>query len=176
MLGLTDVFKWSEVEQWLQRLHKILGGAVADWQFFVDLKMDGLALNVTYEAGLLSQAVTRGDGQVGEDVTANAKTISNLPLKLPANSQWLDPQQPLEIRGEVLIYKQEFERLNERQLAAGKSPYANARNLAAGTMRLLDTQVTAERRLIFRAYEILGPTLAELAGHLSVLRRAPAFS
>ena len=156
MLGLKDVFSWPEVEQWQSRLAKI-EAAVSECQYFVDLKMDGLALSVTYENGFLSQAVTRGDGDVGEDVTANAKTICNLPLRLPQTKEVAAYGRRLDIRGEVLIYKKDFVALNAANQKAGKPLYANARNLAAGTMRLLDTETTARRRLHFRAYEILGP-------------------
>lgn len=153
MLGLTDVSNWEEVLEWMGRLRK-LAPSMDTWHYFVDIKMDGLALNVVYEKGLFKQAITRGDGQVGEDVTSNARTISNLPLKLPKGSvAW--PNR-LDIRGEVIIYKQAFEDINRANQQAGRPLYANARNLAAGAMRLLDPKITATRQLVFRGYEILG--------------------
>ena len=120
-------------------------------------KWDGLALAVIYEAGVFVQAVSRGDGFVGEDVTTNAKTIRNLPLKLqPPAALAKQLTGRLEIRGEVVIYKEDFRLINEAAEAAGLPAYANARNLAAGTMRQLDPQLVATRRLAFKAYDILG--------------------
>lgn len=116
-------------------------------------KYDGLSCELRYEAGLLIQAVTRGDGEEGEDVTAQVKTIRSVPLRLAS---------PLtcEVRGEVLMAKKDFERLNERQRAAGEKEYANPRNAAAGSLRQLDPKITASRRLSFYAY-----VLVDAAGH-----------
>ena len=160
MLSLSDCFSLSEVRQWHQRLLKLAEAwpnkSAQQWSYFVDVKMDGLALSVIYEQGLFVRAVTRGDGQVGEDVTANAKTIRNLPLKLPELSQRAAAHDRLEVRGEVILYKRDFEKINRRNQKAGEPLYANARNLAAGIMRRLDSRLVSDFQLAFRAYDILG--------------------
>ena len=152
MPSLQDVFTQDEVKQWNERLEKWLD--VKKWSYFIDIKMDGLALSVHYVDGKFQRAITRGDGKVGEDVTYNAKTISNLPLVLPATPKGLTRGE-LIIRGEVLLYSTEFERINREKQKQGKAPYANARNLASGSLRQLDVNVTAQRRLVFRAYDIV---------------------
>ena len=151
MLSINHAFDWDEVAAWDGRLRERVDGRPID--YFVDFKMDGLALSVRYRRGRLETALTRGDGRIGEDVTANAKTIKNLPLKLPASSVGSQPN--LEVRGEVVIYKQRFEQFNRRQAEAGQA-YANPRNLAAGTMRQLDPQIAGQRPLVFLAYDLLG--------------------
>lgn len=156
VLSLNDVFSFEEVVKWQARLKK-LAPTVKDWHYFVDIKMDGLALVLIYEDGLFKQAITRGDGRIGEDVTVNAKTIRNLPLKLPqirAVNKYTKGR--LEIRGEVLLYKEDFKKINQKNLKAGLTTYANARNLAAGTMRQLDSKLVFQRQLAFRAYDIVG--------------------
>ena len=161
MLSLSDCFSLAEVRQWHQRLLKLAevwpDKNLQQWSYFVDIKMDGLALSVIYEQGLFVRAVTRGDGQVGEDVTANAKTIRNLPLKLPELSQRAPGAHGrLEVRGEVILYKRDFEKINRRNLKVSEPLYANARNLAAGIMRRLDSRLVSDFQLAFRAYDIVG--------------------
>lgn len=162
MLSLNDVFSFEGVLKWQTRLEKLVvseGTAVAHpkaWQYFVDVKMDGLALAVIYEEGIFKQAVTRGNGKIGEDVSVNARTIRNIPLKLPASSKKKYRQGRLEIRGEVILYKQDFKKINLENSRKGQNAYANARNLAAGTMRQLDSKLVARRNLVFRAYDIIG--------------------
>jgi DNA ligase (NAD+) len=154
MLSLNDVFDRHEVEEWVKRMDKLLPGS--QHEFFVDIKMDGLACAVIYEDGLLVQAVTRGDSFIGEDVTANVRTIRNVPLTLRRTKgfeKFLDGR--TEIRGEIIIPKQEFETLNERRRENGEVPYANPRNLAAGTIRQLDPKLVAGRPLQFRGYGML---------------------
>lgn len=154
MLSLNDVFDRVEVEAWVKRMDKLLPGR--EHEFFADIKMDGLACALTYQDGLLVQAVTRGDSYVGEDVTSNVRTIKNVPLRLRENNafkQFLSGK--TEIRGEIVMLKKEFNALNERQEAAGKPLFANPRNLAAGTIRQLDPKLVAERPLSFHAYDIL---------------------
>ncbi len=117
-------------------------------EYAAELKFDGLALNLRYEHGVLVQAATRGDGEVGEDVTPNVRTIRAIPLRLQ-----LDPAPPvLEVRGEVFLRRADFERLNERQRAAGEKIYVNPRNAASGFLRQLDPGITAQRPLSFYAY------------------------
>lgn len=154
MLSLNDVFDRSEVEAWVARMEKILPGK--KHEYFADLKMDGLACALIYIDGLFSQAVTRGDSYVGEDVTANVRTIKNVPLRLRACSGYENLLQGrTEIRGEIIMLKDDFEKLNRRQLVEGKPVYANPRNLAAGTIRQLDPKLVAARPLSFRGYDVL---------------------
>jgi DNA ligase (NAD+) len=143
-----------EVEAWVQRMDKLLPGATHE--FFCDIKMDGLACALIYQDGLLVQAVTRGDGRVGEDVTGNIRTIPNVPLRLRDTKQYATfLRGRTEIRGEVIMLKKDFEALNVRREAEGLPLFKNPRNLAAGTIRQLDPQLVAERPLRFRAYELL---------------------
>ena len=168
MLSLQDAFVWTEVEQWQQRLSKLQ--PQKSWQYFVDIKMDGLALALIYEDGLFQQALTRGDGYFGEDVTANAKAIRNLPLRLPQTAKTASLLQGrLEVRGEVILYQKDFEKINQANAKTGKPTYANARNLAAGTMRQLDPKLVYQRGLVFKAYELVDHQLAKLDQVFKVL-------
>ncbi len=154
MLSLNDVFSREEIDAWLARLKKSLPGARFD--FFLDIKMDGLACALIYHDGVLQRAVTRGDGFVGEDVTANIRTLESIPLKLRQTAdttKFLDGT--TEIRGEIVMYKQDFKRLNEERAKAGMPLFANPRNTAAGTIRQLDPALVASRPLHFRAYDLL---------------------
>ena len=154
MLSLNDVFDETEVEAWVKRMDKLLPGT--RHEFFADIKMDGLACALTYQDGLLVQAVTRGDSFVGEDVTANVRTIKNIPLRLHGQKgfeQFLVGR--TEIRGEIVMLKKDFAALNESQKRAGKPEFANPRNLAAGTIRQLDPKLVASRPLTFVAYDLL---------------------
>lgn len=161
MLSLNDVFDRSEVEAWVVRMDKQLPGS--RHEFFADIKMDGLACALIYQDGVLTQAVTRGDSFVGEDVTSNVRTIKNVPLRLREEEgfeQFLSGR--TEIRGEIVMLKKDFEALNERQRAAMKPEFANPRNLAAGTIRQLDPKLVAERPLSFRAYDVLRSEAADV--------------
>ncbi len=154
MLSLSDVFDENEVKVWAKRMVKLSN--VSNLEFFVDIKMDGLACSLIYEDGQFIQAVTRGDGTVGEDVTSNVKTIVSVPLRLRSVKgleSYLSGR--TEIRGEIVLYKSEFEKLNEQRHKDGLSTYANPRNLAAGTIRQLDPKLVAGRPLVFRAYDLL---------------------
>lgn len=153
MLSLNDVFNEAELQAWGARISKLVPSHHP--QFFVDLKMDGLACALVYQDGLLQRAVTRGDGFVGEDVTANVKTIESVPLRLRNTSQYevfLDGR--TEVRGEIMMFKADFAALNEQQAKDGKSLYANPRNTAAGTIRQLNPALVAKRTLHFRAYDV----------------------
>ena len=161
MLSLNDVFDRDEVEAWVTRVDKILPGR--RHEYFADIKMDGLACALIYQDGVLVQAVTRGDSFVGEDVTANVRTIMNVPLRLrkdKAYAQFLIGR--TEIRGEIVMLKSEFEKLNERRRAIGEPEFANPRNLAAGTIRQLNPKLVAERPLHFRAYDLLRDAPADV--------------
>ena len=154
MISLSDVFSESEIRDWVARNYKLVPNG-AEFTFFTDIKMDGLAMSLHYENGIFKQAVTRGDGLVGEDVTMNVKTIQNIPLKLNLDN----PPEHLEVRGEVIIFKQDFEKLNQMQAKLGEKPFANPRNLAAGTIRQLDPRIAASRPLRFMAYDLVAPDL-----------------
>ena len=154
MISLADVFSESEIRDWVARNYKLVDQGT-EFTFFTDIKMDGLAMSLHYENGIFKQAVTRGDGLVGEDVTMNVKTIQNIPLKLNLNN----PPEHLEVRGEVIIFKQDFEKLNQMQTKLGEKPFANPRNLAAGTIRQLDPRIAASRPLRFMAYDLVTPDL-----------------
>ena len=154
MISLADVFSESEIRDWVARNYKLVPNG-AEFTFFTDIKMDGLAMSLHYGNGIFKQAVTRGDGLVGEDVTMNVKTIQNIPLKLNLDN----PPEHLEVRGEVIIFKQDFEKLNQMQAKLGEKPFANPRNLAAGTIRQLDPRIAASRPLRFMAYDLVTPDL-----------------
>lgn len=154
MLSLNDVFDRSDVEAWVGRMDKLLPGT--KHEFFADIKMDGLACALVYEDGIFVRAVTRGDSFVGEDVTANVRTIKNVPLSLrkaDGFEQFLSGR--TEIRGEIVMLKKDFTALNKAREAAGEPAFANPRNLAAGTIRQLDPKLVAARPLHFRAYDLL---------------------
>jgi DNA ligase (NAD+) len=154
MLSLNDVFNREELNAWLLRLKKLQPDLIVE--LFVDNKLDGLAMAIQYENGIFKRAVTRGDGRIGEDVTANVRTIESVPYKLRPSATYPYLHKGItEIRGEVLIYKDDFEALNEDRKKAGQPIYANPRNLAAGSIRQLDPKLTATRKLRFRAWDIL---------------------
>lgn len=155
MLSLNDVFDEAEVVAWRDRIIKLLPKN-SKLEFFADVKMDGLACALVYQDGLLVQGITRGDGFVGEDVTSNIRTIESVPLGLrtdPKYSKFLSGR--TEIRGEIVLYKADFDKLNELRAKQGLPLFANPRNTAAGTIRQLDPQLVAERNLHFRAYDLL---------------------
>ena len=151
MISLADVFSEEEIKDWISRNEKLIPGGKIE-EFFTDIKMDGLACALKYKDGLFSQAVTRGDGLVGEDVTMNVKTIQNIPLKIKEKGD-------VEVRGEIILFKKDFEEINEKQRKAGEKEFANPRNLAAGTIRQLDPKIAAKRNLKFMAYDLVSPNL-----------------
>ena len=148
---------------------KVQGGLLVDAQieYIVELKIDGLAINLTYENGRLVSGVTRGDGTQGEDVTSNIRTIKAVPLALRADGVTIPPV--LEVRGEVYMPKREFERLNSERMEAGEALLANPRNAAAGSLRQLDPKITAQRALDVFLYGIGVYTGIELTTHREML-------
>ena len=162
-LSLEDAFSVEEVREFEARVKKL---TTAKLEYVTELKIDGLQMVLTYRNGLLTTAATRGDGEVGEDVTHNVRTIRDIPLKLakPLN---------LVVSGEVYITKKDFARINAAQEKSGGQIYANPRNLAAGTVRQLDPKITAERNLRSFVYDLEGDiapkTQAEMLGGLSEL-------
>lgn len=154
MISLQDVFNREELEAWVKRMDKLLPGT--KHEFICDIKMDGLACALIYEDGALVQAVTRGDSQVGEDVTMNVRTIENVPLRLRENQKFSHLLRGrTEIRGEIVMYKGDFAKLNDARTASGLPLFKNPRNLAAGTIRQLDPRLVSERPLHFVGYDIL---------------------
>ena len=154
MISLSDVFDRSEVEAWIKRMERAL--PTVGNEFLCDIKMDGLACSLIYEDGVLVQAVTRGDSRVGEDVTANVRTIENVPLALRRNQKFIHfLQGRTEIRGEIVMFKEQFDQLNEQRAKLGLPLFKNPRNLAAGTIRQLDPKLVAERPLNFIGYDII---------------------
>ncbi len=154
MLSLNDAFDQAELEAWAARITKLAPDSKIE--YFVDLKMDGFACALVYEDGLLSRAVTRGDGFIGEDVTVNVRTLDSVPLRLHKHKgyeKFLIGR--TEIRGEIVMYKKDFEKLNKNRQAQGLPLFANPRNTAAGTIRQLDPKLVAQRPLHFRAYDVL---------------------
>jgi len=161
MISLNDVFDRGEVEAWVQRMDKLLPGS--KHEFFCDIKKDGLACALVYQNGMLVQAVTRGDGRVGEDVTMNVRTIQNVPLRLHESKRYASILRGrTEIRGEIVMYKKDFEALNKAREAAELPVFKNPRNLAAGTIRQLDPKLVAERPLRFIGYDLLRDDPAEV--------------
>lgn len=161
MLSLNDVFSREDVEAWVVRMDKLMPGQ--KHEFFADIKMDGLACAVVYQDGIFQQAITRGDGLVGEDVTENVRTIASVPLRLRTEKgleHFLRGR--VEIRGEIVIYKDDFEKLNQQRATAGEPLYANPRNLAAGSIRQLDPRLAAARPLRFRAYDLIREDASEV--------------
>lgn len=158
MISLADVFSEEEIKEWNERNLKLLTPADrAKVTYFTDIKMDGLACSLHYKNGVLEKAVTRGDGLVGEDVTMNVRTIENVPLKLRGENI----PEIVEVRGEIVIFKKDFDELNEKQKKMGDKPFANPRNLAAGSIRQLDPKIAASRPLKFMAYDLVEPDLAK---------------
>lgn len=143
MWSLEDVFDKNELSDWIERAKKI----ESNISFYCEPKFDGASLNLIYENKKLKLAITRGDGTIGEDVTNNILTIHSIPLMI-------DYDGLIEIRGEIVIKKDDFEKLNEERLAAGEPLFANPRNAAAGSLRQLDPKITAKRRLFFYPWGI----------------------
>ena len=163
MISLSDVFNREEIEAWVGRMDKLLPGSRGQHEFICDIKMDGLACALVYEDGILIQAVTRGDSRVGEDVTMNVRTIENVPLGLRENQKYAHMLRGrTEIRGEIVMYKQDFAMLNQVREQAGQPLFKNPRNLAAGTIRQLDPRLVAERPLHFVGYDILRDNSADV--------------
>ncbi|WP_367104592.1 NAD-dependent DNA ligase LigA [uncultured Psychrobacter sp.] len=150
MLSLGNVFEYDDLREFMRRVNDRLSDAQQNPEYEMELKLDGLAVSLKYERGQLVQAVTRGDGRVGEDITQNTKTIRNLPLYL-TDAKDLSL---LEVRGEVLMPKAGFERLNRLAEENGEKVFANPRNAAAGSLRQLDPAVAASRPLAFYAYSV----------------------
>ena len=146
MLSIGNAFDDDEVRAFDKRMREGLG--VEAVEYAAEPKFDGLAVSLRYRDGAFTQGATRGDGTTGEDVTLNLRTVRSVPLRISVNA-------PLEVRGEVLMYRKDFDRLNQRQREAGQREYVNPRNAAAGAVRQLDSRITASRPLRFLAYALI---------------------
>lgn len=153
MLSLNDVFDQQELEAWEKRVQKLVPDAKLE--YFVDIKMDGLACALVYEDGVLQLGLTRGNGMVGEDITANVRTLESVPLRLRKTKD-TEPflKGRTEVRGEIVMYKKDFAALNKAREVKGLPLFANPRNLAAGTVRQLDPRLVVERPLNFRVWDL----------------------
>jgi len=159
MLSIGNAFDEDEVRAFDKRIRQALG--VEEVEYAAEPKFDGLAVSLVYRDGVFVQGATRGDGTTGEDVTPNLRTVNSIPLKIKASD--------LEVRGEVLMYRRDFDALNERQRAAEQKEYVNPRNAAAGAIRQLDSRITASRRLRFFAYALVSESA--LGTHAEALDR-----
>lgn len=148
MLSLNDVFSYEELEDWEKRIKKLLAGK-DNFEYFCEVKFDGLAVSLIYEDGVLVRGSTRGDGFVGEDITQNLKTIHSIPLVLQKSHPLY-----IEVRGEALVSKKTLLKLNAKNKKDNKPLFANTRNVAAGSLRQLDPELARERKLDFVAYDI----------------------
>ncbi len=168
MLSLANAFSHEEMLEFDGRIRRLLDteGPIG---YVVELKMDGVAVNLLYEDGLLVKGATRGDGEHGEDITQNIRTIRSIPLKFKANPGIAVPAR-IEIRGEIYMKTEPFRRFNRRRLEAGEPPFANPRNAAAGSLRQLDPQITARRPLDFFCYGIGHVEGASFASHWEILQ------
>lgn len=155
-LSLEDVFEIEELEEWLEKNKRLASGK---YDFYSELKLDGLTVVLTYFNGIFTKGATRGDGETGEDVTQNLKTIESIPLSIYKNlkfkGQNLNLPKIFEVRGEVVMTKKVFSRINKEQKKAGLPVFANPRNVAAGSLRQLDPKITASRKLECFAFEII---------------------
>lgn len=152
MLSLSNTYSEDEIRDWEERVHKLAGTQVS---YVCELKYDGVAIGIRYKNGQITQAVTRGDGTQGEDVTTNVKTIRTIPLQLSTET----PEE-FEIRGEIFFPLENFKKLNQQKEAAGEELYANPRNTASGTLKLQDSKVVAERGLDCYLYGVYGKDLS----------------
>jgi DNA ligase (NAD+) len=152
MLSLSNVYNYEELTEWVKRVHRLAGSE--DIEFVTEPKIDGSAVSILYRNGRLERGATRGDGITGEDVTSNIKTIRNVPLRISPAVKNTSIPEVLEVRGEIYMRRSEFDALNDRRADAGETLFANPRNAAAGSLRQLDSKLTAERPLRLYAYGV----------------------
>ena len=164
MLSLGNTYSEEEIVDWVTRVQKLVTEPI---EFVCELKYDGVAIGIRYEKGQFSKAVTRGDGEKGEDVTNNVRTIRSIPLQLTN-----DFPQDFEIRGEIFMPHAQFQRINEEREAIGENLFANPRNTASGTLKMQDSKVVAERGLDSFLYGVYGDELLDNGHYESVLHAA----
>ena len=162
MISLNDAFSEKDMKDWYERIRKLINPERSRRiEFYCEPKFDGLAISLEYEKGVLKVGSTRGDGKVGEDITQNLKTIESIPLCLRGKKFVIKDfpvknfPKKIEVRGEVLLTKKEFQKINQEQTRKGLAVYANPRNVAAGSIRQLDPKITASRHLVFYAYDLI---------------------
>ncbi len=173
ILSLANAFDAGEVHHWFERITK-LDDRVARADFTVEPKLDGLTVVLTYEDGVFTLGSTRGDGEYGEDITANLRTVRSLPLRIPVKQNGLEPPPRLVIRGEAIIPREAFETMNRRLERDGQRTYVNPRNAAAGALRQLDSTLTASRPISLLCYAIIdgeGPLPSKQWEALNYLRQ-----
>jgi len=163
MLSLSNTYTEEEIQEFDQRARKLTD---ENFEYVCELKFDGVSISLTYEKGLLVKAVTRGDGEKGDDVTSNVKTIKSIPLRLKG-----DYPDEFEIRGEILLPYSVFEMLNREREEIGEQPFANPRNAASGTIKMQNSSVVASRKLDAYLYYVLGDNLPD-DGHIELLHHA----
>ncbi len=149
MLSIDNTYSLDELRKYGDRTSKLLKGELIEW--VVEVKVDGVACSLIYEDGVLLRGVTRGNGRVGDDVTHNIRTIPDVPLRLLSSN---DPPAALEVRGEVYMTNSDLVRLNQKQRERGEAPFANTRNVTAGSIRMLDPRICAQRRLRFFCHSV----------------------
>ena len=167
MVSLNDVFSFDELKDWEKRISKIIGSSTS-YNYFAELKLDGLSASLFYKDGVFTRGATRGDGFIGEDITENLKMIETIPLKLKAPF----PKE-IEIRGEVVMSKKVWGKINKNQTKKGKPVFANTRNAAAGSLRQLDPQIVKDRKLDFFAWDIAQLRITNYK--LKIIRRSIEF-
>ncbi|MFM7683186.1 MAG: NAD-dependent DNA ligase LigA [Bacteroidota bacterium] len=163
MLSLSNSYSEEEIVDWVNRVKKIIDEEI---EYVCELKYDGVAIGIRYENGQLTRAVTRGDGEKGEDVTNNVRTIRSVPLKLKG-----DFPEDFEIRGEIFMPQKQFQKLNSEREEIGETPFANPRNTASGTLKLQDSKIVAERGLDSYLYGLYGVN-HNLKGHFEAVNEA----
>ncbi len=154
ILSLSNAFSTEDLQQWETRNLKLLPANI-QLDYVLEPKLDGLTIVITYSNGILTTAATRGNGEVGDDVTANIRTIPTVPLRIPATDNGKTAPKQLTVRGEVLFLKTDFERVNQEQAAKGLPAYVNARNTASGSLKQKDSRITASRPLTTYIYDIV---------------------
>ncbi|MEO0561139.1 MAG: NAD-dependent DNA ligase LigA [Chloroflexota bacterium] len=154
ILSLSNVYNEEELREWEERIRGLLAEGT-DISFTLEPKLDGLTIVLTYENGVLTLAATRGNGETGDDVTRNVRTINAIPLRIPATPDGPEPPERLVVRGEVMYLLDEFDALNKSKVANGEDPFINPRNAASGTLKQKDSRVTAERPLTAFFYDVI---------------------
>ncbi|HLO14117.1 MAG TPA: NAD-dependent DNA ligase LigA, partial [Anaerolineales bacterium] len=154
ILSLANAFGADDARGWLERVKRI-DDRVENAKFVVEPKIDGLSVVLHYRDGIFVQGATRGNGEIGEDITANLRTVKSIPLRIPVNEKGPKPPKYLVVRGEAFMPIKEFEKLNRKRAEEGLPTYLNPRNTAAGSLRVLDSAETASRALTLLVYQIV---------------------